>query len=155
MKVYRIAKAENIHDLTGLGARIYGGRWNLKDTAVIYTSESRALACVEYFVHVDATIGLKGLKIAAIEIPDDILPKEIAISALPKNWRSYNPTPLELAELGTKWARRGKTLLLRVPSAVVEHEYNIIINPSHLDIKRVAVKQIEDFIYDERLVKRR
>ncbi len=155
MNVYRIAKAKNIYDLSGAGARIYGGRWNLKDTPVIYTSESRALACIEYFVHVDATIGLKGLKIAVIAIPDDISPKEISISALPKNWRSYNPTPLELAELGTKWARKGETLLLRVPSAVVEHEYNIIINPSHLDIKRIAVKQVEDFIYDERLIKRR
>lgn len=153
MNVYRIAKTENIYDLTGAGARIYDGRWNLKGTSVIYTSESRALACIEYFIHVDATIGLKELKIAAIEIPDGISPKEIAISALPKNWRSYNPLPLELAELGAKWARKGETLLLRVPSVVVEHEYNMIINPLHPDIKRIAIKQVEDFIYDYRLVK--
>lgn len=154
MNVYRIAKDRNIYDLSGAGARIYGGRWNLKDTPVIYTSESRALACIEYFVHVDAIIDMINLKIAAIEIPDDIAPKEALLSELPKNWRSYNPPPLELAELGTRWARKGETLLLRVPSAIVEHEYNMIINPSHLDIKRIAVKQVEDFIYDDRLIKR-
>ncbi|MFZ3066109.1 MAG: RES family NAD+ phosphorylase [Nitrospirota bacterium] len=154
MNVYRIAKDRNIYDLSGAGARIYGGRWNLKDTPVIYTSESRALACIEYFVHVDAIIDMINLKIAAIEIPDDIAPKEVLLSELPKNWRSYNPPPLELAELGTRWARKGETLLLRIPSAIVEHEYNMIINPSHLDIKRIAVKQVEDFIYDDRLIKR-
>ena len=28
MNVYRIAKAKNIYDLSGAGARIAGGRWN-------------------------------------------------------------------------------------------------------------------------------
>lgn len=154
MNVYRIAKAKNIYDLSGAGARIYGGRWNLKDTPVIYTSESRALACIEFFVHVDAIIDLINLKIAAIEIPDDIKPKEVLLSELPKNWRSYSPPPLELAELGARWARKGETLLLRVPSAVVEHEYNMIINPVHPDVKRIVLKHVEDFIYDDRLSKR-
>ncbi|MEK6656922.1 MAG: RES family NAD+ phosphorylase [Nitrospirota bacterium] len=152
MNVYRLIWAEHIKKiLAGSGAR---NRWSLEGTIVVYTAESRALACVEYLVHVPVAIIPKNLKIATIEIPDDILPKEITISALPKNWRSYNPPPLELAELGTKWAKSEETLLLRVPSAVVEHEYNIIINPSHPDIKSIAVKQVEDFIYDERLIKR-
>lgn len=153
MNVYRIAKAKNIYDLSGAGARIAGGRWNFKGMPVIYTAESRALACVEYLVHVPASIIPKNLKIAAIEIPDDIAPKEISTSELPKNWRSYNPPPAELAELGASWAKKGKTLLLRVPSAVVEHEYNILINPLHPDIKHVVVKLIENFIYDDRLIK--
>lgn len=151
MNVYRIIWAEHIKKiLAGSGA---GNRWNLKGTIVVYTAESRALACVEYLVHVPAAIIPKNLKIAAIEIPDDIAPKEVSTSELPKNWRSYNPPPLELAELGTKWARKGETLLFRVPSAVVEHEYNIIINPLHPDIKHVVVKLIENFIYDDRLIK--
>ncbi|MCI0493899.1 RES family NAD+ phosphorylase, partial [candidate division KSB1 bacterium] len=41
-----------MNDLTGTGARQYGGRWNHKGTGIIYTSESRSLAILEYLVHV-------------------------------------------------------------------------------------------------------
>lgn len=47
MRVYRIAKTKYIRDLSGTGARIYGGRWNKKGLGILYTSENRALATVE------------------------------------------------------------------------------------------------------------
>jgi RES domain-containing protein len=129
-------QAKYIRDLLGTGARIYGGRWNQKGVGILYTSENRALATVEYLVHVPLSIVPGDLSIATIQIPDDISPKEIAISDLPANWRDY-PAPPELAELGTQWALTNETLLLRVPSAVVEGEFNILINPLHPDIKHV------------------
>lgn len=52
MKLYRIAQTAHIKDLSGTGARLYGGRWNEKGVGVVYTSESRALAILEYLVHV-------------------------------------------------------------------------------------------------------
>lgn len=52
MKVYRIAKKDFVGDLTGEGARLFGGRWNKKGMRVLYTSKSRSLATVEYLVHV-------------------------------------------------------------------------------------------------------
>lgn len=151
MNVYRITKAEHIKIL--LSGSSAGGRWNLRGVPVIYTAETRALAYVEYLVHVPASIAPKNLKIVTIEIPDDRVPREVSISELPKNWRSYNPPPLELAELGTNWVKKRETLLLRVPSAVVEHEYNIIINPLHPYIRHIAVKRVENFTYDDRLIK--
>jgi RES domain-containing protein len=51
MIVYRIARANYIRDLSGIGSRLYGGRWNRKGTGIIYTSETRALATLEYLVH--------------------------------------------------------------------------------------------------------
>lgn len=152
MNAYRIIKAEHIKNL--LSGSTAGGRWNFRGTPVIYTAENRALACVEYLVHVPAAIIPKNLIIATIEIPNDIVPKEIPMSKLPKNWKSFDPSPRELAELGTKWVMKVESLLLRVPSAVIEHEYNIIINPLHPDLRRVVVKQYEDFIYDNRLIKK-
>ena len=130
MKVFRIAKAGHINDLTGVGARIYGGRWNHKGTSVIYTSKNRSLATVEYLVHVPLSIVPTNLRIACLEIPNRITPKEISIPDLPPKWRYY-PAPPESAELGTKWALANDSLLLRIPSAVVEDEYNILINPMH------------------------
>ncbi len=36
---------------TGEGARLYGGRWNSKGTAVVYAAGSAALAALELLVH--------------------------------------------------------------------------------------------------------
>jgi RES domain-containing protein len=151
MRVYRIAKNKYIHDLSGTGARMYGGRWNDKGIAVVYTSESRALATVEYLVHLPLSIIPTELSIASIEIPDDASREEISTSELPANWRDY-PAPLELAELGTHWALTNDTLLLRVPSAVVNHEFNILINPSHSEMKQVTIAHIEEYRFDQRLL---
>jgi RES domain-containing protein len=152
MLVYRIAKARYVHDLSGTGAREYGGRWNNKGIGIIYTSESRALATVEYLVHVPLSFVPGDMSIVTLEIPDDITPKKISISALPANWRDY-PAPPELAEIGTRWALANDTLLLRIPSAVVEHECNILINPSHPDMKHVTISRTERYTLDTRLLR--
>ena len=150
MIVYRIARTGYINDLTGAGARLYEGRWNKKGIGVIYTSESRALATVEYLVHVPIPYAPTNLKIASIKIPDKVKLREIKISELPLNWRDY-PSPDELAEIGTQWVLSNKTLVLRIPSVVVEHEFNILINPSHPDMNRVKISNIEDYKLDDRL----
>ena len=111
-----------------------------------------ALATVEYLVHVPLSLVPRDLSIASLEIPDAISPEEILVTDLPANWRNY-PAPPELAELGTKWASRNETLLLRVPSAVVEHEFNILINPSHPDMKHVMISHVEGYTFEKRLLR--
>ncbi len=150
MVVYRIAKTEYIEDLAGTGARLFGGRWNHKGVGMIYTSETRALAILEYLVHVPLAMVPADLSIASLEVPDQIAVRDISTADLPANWRTY-PAPLELADLGTHWVLTNDSLLLRVPSAVVDHEYNILINPFYPDMKRVTIGRIENFRLDERL----
>lgn len=148
--VYRIALAKHVRDLSGKGARLTGGRWNPKDTAVIYTSESRSLAAMEYLVHVTLTDIPPDIKIVSIGIPDSSIPKQIDLSDLPGTWRK-NPAPFVLAEIGARWVSSMESLLLRVPAAVMSHEFNILINPLHNDMKSVKIIEEEDFLYDERL----
>jgi RES domain-containing protein len=152
MHVYRIASSKHIGDLSGEGARLHGGRWNHRGTAVIYTSEARSLATVELVVHVSFSFAPADLKMATIEVPDEPAPEEMDVAALPPNWRDF-PAPPELADLGTSWARSRRSLLLRVPSAVVEYEHNILINPAHPDITRVVLAKVEDFRVDHRLAR--
>ena len=152
MVVYRIAKKRYVNDLSGIGARITGGRWNHKGVAIVYTSESRSLATVETLVHVDLATLPEDLYVASIQVPQGITPKEISISELPPDWRAF-PYSSELANIGSEWVLKNQKLLLRVPSAVVEYEYNILINPSHPDIRQVKVIQVEKFTYDKRLMR--
>ncbi len=154
MEVYRVAKTQYGKDLTGIDARLYGGRWNQKGTAMIYTSKSRALAALEFLVHLPLSLAPPGLKIVSLQIPDETAIEEIPPSDLPANWRTY-PAPPQLAELGSAWVKTNKTLLLRVPSAIIEKEFNILINPGHPDIKLVTVGKIEDFKFDDRLLKKK
>ncbi|MFQ5779226.1 MAG: RES family NAD+ phosphorylase [Nitrospiria bacterium] len=150
--VYRIALAKHARDLSGKGARLTGGRWNTKDTGVIYTSESRSLAAVEYLVHLSLADIPAEIKIVSIGIPDMSIPKQIDPSDLPRDWRK-NPGPFLLADIGTKWVLSMESLLLRVPSAVIMTEFNILINPTHPDMESVNIVEVEHFIYDERLHK--
>jgi RES domain-containing protein len=151
MLVYRIAKRDVVADLSGTGARLFGGRWNHRGTAVVYTSETLSLAMVEYLVHLSLSNAPRGLMIATIEIPDSIVPEDIPRASLPKGWRDF-PPPREPADLGTRWAKSKQSLFLRVPSAVVEQEYNILINPLHSEMPRVVLREVEAFEFDKRLV---
>lgn len=147
---WRISPPEYARDLSGEGARLFGARWNREGTAVIYTSESRSLATLETLVHMTYPELPRGWKIVSIGVPKSIVPKEIKISSLPPDWHHHLAPPL-LAEIGTKWAVSMESLLLRVPSAVEKHEFNIIINPQHPGIKFVNIIEVEDYVFDDRL----
>lgn len=152
MQVYRISKTDYINNLTGAGAEAYGGRWNRKGTRMVYTAESRSLASVEYLVHVPFAIVPYDLSIASIEITGEIKAQQLEQSALPKNWREF-PAPNSLATIGSDWAKSRDSLLLRVPSAVVDDEFNILINPLHPDFHRVKVKKTKEYTFDYRLLR--
>jgi len=143
MILYRTAKIEHAGDLSGTGARIYGGRWNSKGVGAIYTSMSKSLAILEFYIHINRSVLPKGFAIASIEVPDTSSVREIDINRLPKEWREY-PAPYDLSAIGDEWARSGNTLLLRIPSAIVPSEWNILINPAHREIERVRIVEMEE-----------
>lgn len=53
MECFRIAQAQYARDLTGTGARLYGGRWNSEGHRAIYAASYRSLALLEVLVHLD------------------------------------------------------------------------------------------------------
>lgn len=151
MIVYRIARKEHIYDLTGTGARLYGGRWNPKGVGVVYASESRALAALELYANRSRVASLRGLRVAKIAIPDDAPVRTVDPAELPPDWMTY-PAPAGLQEIGAEWARGGESLLLGVPSALVQREWNYLINPMHERAAEVKVAEVEEFAFDQRLV---
>lgn len=150
MVLYRITKAAYARDLSGSGPRLYGGRWNPKGLSVIYTSESRALAALEFFVHLSRAVILPGLSLVSIEIPESVSRKEVPAEGLPRGWRAY-PAPPELAAIGAAWARSKESLLLRVPSALMPPEGNFLLNPAHPEMSHARIIEVVKYTLDQRL----
>jgi RES domain-containing protein len=150
MVLYRIAKIPFIRDLSGSGARRYGGRWNPKGLDVIYTSENRALAALELFVHLSRAVIPPDLSVVSLKIPEKASRRELTLKGLPRNWRSY-PAPPELAEIGASWIRSKESLLLRVPSVIMPPEKNVLINPAHPEIIGVRIIEVAAYSFDKSL----
>ena len=152
MHLFRIAKTVYIRDLSGAGPRRYGGRWNHKGTAVLYAAETRSLATLEYLVHVPLSYEPLDLSVATLVVPDGVSVRELGLSELPADWNRF-PVPSRLADLGSEWVLGNESLLLRVPSAVVDDEFNVVINPGHPEMAEVTVEDVTTYAFDERLLR--
>jgi RES domain-containing protein len=150
MIVYRLSKLKFASDLTGKGAEKSGGRWNSQGTALIYTSESRALCTTEIAVHTPLGNLPLDYQLISIEIPVDIQIKELAAGELPVKWNSI-PQSHSTQVIGDKFVSEGKFMTLKVPSVVVPGEFNYLLNPKHPEFNKVKIKSIEPFNFDERL----
>ncbi|MEX0713878.1 MAG: RES domain-containing protein [Pirellulales bacterium] len=136
---------------TGAGAREFGGRWNGKGTAIVYTAGSASLAALEILVHVGSHELLEAYQLCEITL-EDALVEKLDGAKLPGNWQS-EPAPAELKQIGDTWASSNSSAALRVPSAVVETEFNYLLNPSHPDFARIRIGAFRPFRFDPRLIR--
>ena len=150
--MFRICKANHAQTaFSGQGALRYAGRWHHAGTAVVYTSESRALAALEQLVHLQRSRLPPHFVCFAIEIPDAIARRRIELGELPPDWRQQ-PGPAALRDLGTRWFCAAETVCLELPSAIVPREHNYLLNPQHSDFARLAISAPELFEFDERIL---
>ncbi len=151
MIVYRISSRLHARDLSGAGAGLHGGRWNPKGVNVIYAAESRALAALELYANRARATALSNLNLVSRVVPDGVPVKKLLPADLPAGWNVY-PAPDVLADIGGRWAMSMETLLLCVPSALMEKEFNYIINPAHADMTKLTIGDIEEYSFDQRLL---
>ena len=140
-------------DLTGNGARLTGGRWNSKGLPLVYTSSSRALCTAEVAVHVPLGILPHDYSIITIAVPDTVSFQVFDYKKLPQAWSRFPYDPLTQS-IGDNFIKAGKDAIFKVPSAVVQGDFNYLINPMHPDIKKVKIKSIESYKWDKRLFNR-
>ena len=150
MIVFRLAKLKYSSDLSGRGAEKSGGRWNSKGTAMAYTGISRALCTTEIAVHTPLGNVPHDYVLVTIEWPDSVRFLKLDPNKLPKDWRSF-PHPNSTQLLGDGFISENKSLIMRVPSVVVQGEYNFLINPFHKEFSKIKVVKTEPFVFDERL----
>lgn len=146
MLVYRITKAKYTHDLVASGFR---NRWNDDGQYVIYTSDSRSLACLENLVHRSNSGNDQLFRTMIISIPDDLLILTVQESDLPKTWRKNYCE--ECLQIGKDWYAENKYPILKVPTSIIPNEWNYIINTRHQDFSKIQLVGTETFLFDERL----
>lgn len=154
MLVYRISKRIYANDLSGIGAGLYGGRWNPKGLNLLYTAGSTSLACLEFLVHNYHLLAKQEISLTTIKLPAHTKVDSVSVSDLPTDWQAKDYTPLSTQNIGMDFFRRAEAYILKVPSAIVPNEFNFILNPLHPDHKTTKVHhQITPFRFDERLFK--
>jgi RES domain-containing protein len=154
VRVWRICRRPFARTpLDGRGGLLAAGRWHTPRRLVTYASESLALASLEVLVHCDLDLLPGDLMAIEIDLPPKVRISEVSASVLPRNWRTH-PVPPSLQRLGNDWLDRGRTAVLRVPSALVPTESNLLLNPRHRDFRNIQVVRRFKFTFDQRIAAR-
>jgi RES domain-containing protein len=128
MKIYRLALTQYC-DLSGEGAKIYGGRWNLPGYPAIYAGASISASLLERLtIDPELLSSERYLLYSVMEfsIPEPLIfiPKK---EDLPLDWNQI-PAVRSSMEYGTNLLKSG-ILCFVVPSAVDPSSMNVVINP--------------------------
>lgn len=133
----------------GEGSALYGNRWNQVGTRVVYLATTVSLAALEVLVHAESYAELPEYRAFPVEFDESLVSEP---ATLPPDW-AQSPAPESTKALGSGWASRGESVLLKVPSAVVAWEYNYVLNVLHPEFSRVHVGPPKPFAFDPRLSK--
>ncbi|MGV3760847.1 RES family NAD+ phosphorylase [Parapedobacter sp.] len=152
MTVYRLAYHGYVEDLSGIGARLYGGRWNPKGMACLYTSVHISLALLEKFVHARGREDMAGLMLLSVELPDhDDLVYHVDESRMVDGWMN----DIDYSQwLGEQLLVDEAFVAFSVPSAIMPLERNVIINPQARHFDAVKFHKPTPFDIDGRLMDR-
>jgi RES domain-containing protein len=141
MDLWRLCRRPHA-DLTGEGARLFGGRWNSPGRPVVYFADHPALATLEVRVHLD--------------LPFDLLPNDYVLMhvTLPDRIITHPrlaAPPANTVEIGNAWLEKARHAALRVPSVLTPNAWNILLDPRHPDAAHARIVAIESYRFDPRL----
>ncbi len=151
MLVFRITQSKFASSLFAPG---FAGRWNSENERIIYTAGSASLSCLEVLAHKSGSALNSGrFSMAMIDVPDKLSISEIKLAELQKlndEWYKVLNYPIT-QKLGNQWLAGMKSAVLKVPSAIVDREYNYLLNPLHSDFSKIKVLDVTPFNFDSRL----
>jgi RES domain-containing protein len=152
VKAYRITKAKHSGiAFDGEGAKKYSGRWNSVGTAMVYTAGHLSLAIIEILAHLKNEKLIRE-KYVYFELDiDENLIKSPHRNTFPANWNE-DPAPSSAQLFGGQWVASRETAVLQVPSAIVDIEYNYLLNPLHPSFKEIKISAAKKFEFDPRLL---
>lgn len=133
--------------MSGVGAALYPGRWNLATSPVIYAAEHFSTALLEKLASLNGELpaAMHGLEII---VPQGVSIEHFNAGSHP-GWQADETATRAFGDL---WFQERRSLLLRVPSvaaALVDH--NLLINPHHPEFARLQDRTPFPVAWDERL----
>ena len=150
MILYRLASTKYIGDLSGIGARLFGGRWNREGTSCLYTSSSVSLALLEKIVHANDFKQLSNTSLSSIFLDDSLPVYEVEMKKLVTTWVSE----IEYTQwLGKQIFEDSYYAAMVVPSVIVPQEKNWILNPRYENYDQIKIFREEIFEIDKRLMR--
>ena len=136
----------------GEGAAFASGRWHEIKTPMVYCSDTLALAALELFVHLQEESKLINFVSFEIHIPSDLIIKIEEITTLPKKWRQQPPGDAT-KKIGSLWHNSLKSTVLSVPSTIIPNNRNYLLNPNHINFKKIKINSPIPFSFDSRMWK--
>jgi RES domain-containing protein len=148
--VWRIS---NHLDLSGTGGLRAAARWHHAGKPIVYLASSPAAALLEVMVHLEMN-ELNALpdayQLLKVEVPESLSALELNQHELTENWQE---NLAHTRALGDRWLHELDSALLAVPSAIVPHTQNYLLNPAHSDAKKIKVIAHGSYPFDLRLFK--
>lgn len=148
MTIFRIVDARYSDDLSGEGARLYGGRWNPKGVPALYCSEHISLSALENMIYLNDQMIQRNYHLIHLQIPDDAV-HSLDPKALKVGWHQ----DIDYTRwLGSQFIDQNG-FILKIPSAVIQDEFNFLIKTDHALASQLHIQKKQPFIFDERLFK--
>jgi RES domain-containing protein len=144
--VFRLATEKYCDDITGQGAKLYGGRWNPIDFAMLYASSHISLAALEIIVHFESRKFYQKYMLLDLQLPETEDVKILNITKLKNNWEQ----DMAYTQSIGKDFLNSDLFIMQVPSIVVSREHNFLINPNHALFKKVKINSKALFNWDKR-----
>lgn len=141
----------NRRTLSGEGGLRYAARWHSAGRPIVYLAESPAGALIEVLVH---------LELQPEELPPSYtllrvaVPQQITMPSLVAPPGEAWKTDLAATRhVGNMWLASGASALARVPSVILPHTFNVVLNPLHVAAQGIAVAEIMQIDFDLRLLR--
>jgi RES domain-containing protein len=144
MRLWRIS---GYADLSGRGGVVSAGRWNFRDTPMVYCADHPATALLEILVHVDAEDLPSDYQLLEIGVPDTTA---IFVPDLPRDWKG------DIAftrRIGTDFIAANTHAAMQVPCAIVPFARNYLLNPASLMREGIGIVGATKHPIDARLLR--
>lgn len=124
---------------------------------MVYLAEHPALALVEVLVHleVDAEDLPSGYQLLEVNVPADVTVTNLTERDLDETAPGWRTDATLSRAAGQAWRAQRASALLRVPSVIVPHAFNLVLDPRHTDAARIGVVSSTRMEFDARLFKER
>ncbi len=147
MILYRIS---NFPDLLGIGGTLASGRWHTRGSPVVYLSDHPALALLETLAHFEFD-SIEDLPNSYKLIRVDTLSANMNLASEEFLGNEWGHNESLTRNYGDQWLAEGSHPLFRVPSVIIPHGFNYILNPAHKDASSIKIVDVADYELDGRL----